>query len=32
MVKMIINLEDKMDLDWLPYAERRKLTMRKKGD
>jgi len=32
MVEMIINLEDKTDLDWLPYTERRKLTMRKKGD
>jgi hypothetical protein len=32
MVKMIVNLEDKGDLDWLPFAERRKLEMKKKGD
>jgi hypothetical protein len=32
MVDMIIDLENKGDLDWLPFAERRKLETKKKGD
>jgi hypothetical protein len=32
MVDMIVDLENKGDLDWLPFAERRKLETKKKGD
>jgi hypothetical protein len=31
MVEIIVDLEDKGDLDWLPFMERRKLEMKKKG-